>query len=48
MQESEEYNKETETSVPPRSKFLYFHAVFGKKWSNIMLTPPQGLAPPHL
>ena len=25
--------------VPPRPKFLYFHAVFGKNWSNSMLVP---------
>ena len=34
--------------VPPPSgqKFLRFHAVFGKNWSNSILAPPLGLAPP--
>ena len=28
------------------SKFMRFHAVFGKFWQNRMLTPPRGLVPP--
>ena len=30
----------------PGPKFLHFHAVFGKNWSNSLLAPPPGLAPP--
>ena len=34
---------------PPGPKFLHFHAVFGKHWSNKRLAPPPlGLAPPPL
>ena len=28
---------------PPRPKFLHFHAVFGKKWTNSRLPPPSGV-----
>ena len=34
---------------PPGSKFLHFHAVFGKNWPNNRLAPPPlGLVPPPL
>ena len=38
----------TPTTYTPHSgpKFLHFHVVFGKNWSNSRLVPPQGLMPP--
>ena len=33
---------------PSGPKFLYFHAVFGKNWSNNRLAPPLWFAPPPL
>ena len=37
----------TDRDAPPRaSKFIQFHAVFGKIWQNHVLVPPGGLAPP--
>ena len=32
---------------PPGSKFIQFHAAFGKFWQNHMLAPPGELAAPH-
>ena len=32
--------------MTPGQKFIHFHAVFGKKWSNSRLTSSPALAPP--
>ena len=38
---ADQHSNILDAAPPPRSNFLYFHAVFGKIWPINRLTPPR-------